>query len=144
MSDPAASCPRSRGGMALVAAFFATLCLALLARPAAGSDLRRSPIVKAVERARPSVVNIRGEKTLTSTGVQTVGGEAPRRVNGMGTGVVIDSRGYILTNYHVIDGVREIQVTLADERHFVATHGRPRPRNRPGHASRSTFPTSCR
>jgi serine protease Do len=53
--------------------------------------------------------------------VQTAGGEAPRRVNGMGTGVVIDSRGYILTNYHVIDGVREIQVTLADERHFVAT-----------------------
>ena len=32
----------------------------------------------------------------------------------MGTGVVIDPRGYILTNHHVVDGVRDIQVTLAD------------------------------
>ena len=32
----------------------------------------------------------------------------------MGTGVIIDSRGYIITNYHVVDGVREILVTLAD------------------------------
>ena len=39
----------------------------------------------------------------------------------MGTGVVIDPRGYILTNYHVVEGVREIQVTLADESHTVAT-----------------------
>ena len=80
-----------------------------------------SPIVKAVQRVRPSVVNIRGEKTLAPTGVQTAAAEAPRRVNGMGTGVVIDPRGYILTNYHVVDGVREIQVTLADEKHYVAT-----------------------
>ncbi len=29
----------------------------------------------------------------------------------MGTGVIIDPRGYIVTNYHVVDGVREIQVT---------------------------------
>jgi len=41
-------------------------------------------------------------------------------VNGMGTGIVIDSRGYILTNYHVVDGVHEIQVTTADEEHFIA------------------------
>ena len=37
----------------------------------------------------------------------------------MGTGIVIDPRGYILTNYHVVDGVHEIQVTRAEE-HFVA------------------------
>ncbi len=46
---------------------------------------------------------------------QSSGNDAPRRVNGMGTGVVIDPRGYILTNYHVVDGVREIQVTTANE-----------------------------
>jgi serine protease Do len=32
----------------------------------------------------------------------------------MGTGVVIDPRGYVVTNHHVVDGVREIQVKLAD------------------------------
>ena len=31
----------------------------------------------------------------------------------MGTGVVIDERGYIITNHHVVDGVRKILVTTA-------------------------------
>ena len=38
----------------------------------------------------------------------------------MGTGVLIDPRGYIITDYHVVDGVREIHVTRADgERHIA-------------------------
>lgn len=84
-----------------------------------GSELRQTPIVKAVQQARPSVVNIRGEKTIN--GSDTLGQIEPgRRVNGMGTGVVIDPRGYIVTNYHVVDGVREIQVTTADGRQLTA------------------------
>jgi serine protease Do len=39
----------------------------------------------------------------------------------MGTGVVLDGRGYILTNHHVIDGVKKIQVTLADGQKTVAS-----------------------
>jgi serine protease Do len=38
----------------------------------------------------------------------------------MGTGIVIDERGYILTNYHVVAEVRRIEVTLDDHRSFVA------------------------
>ena len=38
----------------------------------------------------------------------------------MGTGVIIDARGYILTNFHVVETSRAIQVTLADRRSFVA------------------------
>ncbi len=88
-----------------------------MASSAPASELRQTPIVKAVQRARPSVVNIRGEKTIIPD-PQTAQGEVGRRVNGMGTGVVIDPRGYILTNYHVVEGVREIQVTTAKgERH---------------------------
>lgn len=91
--------------------------------PALGiaSELRQTPIVKVVQRVRPSVVNIRGEKTVGATGALPTSPDAPRRVNGMGTGVIVDPRGYILTNYHVVDGVREIQVTLADEKRYVAT-----------------------
>ncbi len=87
---------------------------------ASASDLRKSPIVKAVEGARESVVNIRGEKTVAATSGQTQGTETGRRVNGMGTGVVIDPRGYIITNYHVVDGVRDIQVTLAGGELYIA------------------------
>jgi serine protease Do len=38
----------------------------------------------------------------------------------MGTGVVIDPRGYILTNHHVVDGVRRINVTLNTGQSYVA------------------------
>jgi serine protease Do len=98
------------------------LLCSLLALPgqAAASDLRQTPIVKAVQIARPSIVNIRGEKMLNVTPSQLAPADGSRRVNGMGTGVVIDPRGYIVTNYHVVDGVREIQVTLENEEKHVA------------------------
>ncbi len=95
------------------------LLLALVCQPTIASDLRRTAIVKAVEAARPSIVNIHGEKTLRNEG-RAGENEALRRVNGMGTGVVIDERGYILTNYHVVEGVQKIQVTLADRTAHVA------------------------
>jgi serine protease Do len=82
--------------------------------------LRETAIVKAVQRVRASVVNIRGEKTVTAAAGQAPGAEASHRVNGMGTGVIIDSRGYILTNHHVVDGVREILVTLVGGERYVA------------------------
>jgi len=89
------------------------------ATSALGSELRRTAIVKAVERARPSIVNIRGCKTLSTEGGGDVG-EPGRRVNGMGTGVILDERGYMLTNYHVVDGVSRIQVTLSDGQVHIA------------------------
>jgi serine protease Do len=66
-------------------------------------------------------VNIHGHKTITttsSTGYNQA--DATRKVNGMGTGVVIDERGYIITNHHVVDGVREIKVNLADGKSYLA------------------------
>ncbi len=86
---------------------------------AAASDQRWTPIVKAVKKATPSVVSIRGEKTVLPT-AQTGANDSPRRVNGMGSGIVIDPRGYILTNYHVVDGVREIQVTTSENKKYIA------------------------
>ncbi len=85
-----------------------------------GSELRETPLVKAVREARPSVVNIRGEKTIDVSSPQAAAGEGVRRVNGMGTGVVIDPRGYIVTNFHVVDGVRRIQVTTENQKQFIA------------------------
>jgi serine protease Do len=81
---------------------------------------RRSPIVIAIERAAPAVVDIRGNKLLTSNSEGGDGSDLPRKVNGMGTGIIIDPRGYILTNHHVVDGVRPIQVTLQDGTTYTA------------------------
>jgi len=65
-------------------------------------------------------VNIRGEKALVTTAANSTRPDTSRRVNGMGTGVVIDERGYIVTNHHVVDGVREIEVTLYDGTRYIA------------------------
>ncbi|MGI9517828.1 MAG: S1C family serine protease, partial [Pirellulaceae bacterium] len=76
---------------------------------------RVTPLVRAVANARPAVVNLRGKKTLQTA--QTTAGtptQTVRQVNGMGTGVIIDPRGYILTNFHVVEDVKRIQVTLPD------------------------------
>ena len=73
---------------------------------------RNTPVVQAIKRAEPAVVNIQGNKTIT--GSSSSGGTSKQEVNGMGTGVIIDRRGYIITNYHVVDEVNRIEVTLAD------------------------------
>src|SRR5205085_606067 len=83
------------------------------------SELRNSPIVKAIHDAEPAVVNIHGRKNVRAENA-SFGNDAIRQVNGMGTGMVIDSRGYILTNYHVVEGVSNIQVTLSDSKSTVA------------------------
>ncbi len=43
-----------------------------------------------------------------------------RHLRGMGSGVVVDAEGYILTNNHVVDGAQEIRVKLADGRELEA------------------------
>ena len=79
------------------------------------SDLRETPTVLAIRRASPSVVNIHGQKIVRNTAAGMAGSTDPdsfKHVNGMGTGVVIDPRGYVITNYHVVEDVEEIRITL--------------------------------
>jgi serine protease Do len=39
---------------------------------------------------------------------------------GLGSGVIVDApNGYVLTNYHVVGGADQVEVILADERHFT-------------------------
>ena len=44
----------------------------------------------------------------------------PQVEHGLGSGVVITKDGYILTNNHVVDGAKEVKVTLTDGREFTA------------------------
>jgi serine protease Do len=74
-----------------------------------------------VEQAKSSVVNIHGRKAVRTDQRQLTSVDSGRQVNGMGTGIIIDERGYMLTNFHVVDGVTQIKVTMADQRTVVAT-----------------------
>jgi serine protease Do len=44
-----------------------------------------------------------------------------RELVGLGTGVIIDAQGHILSNYHVVGGATQIEVTLSDGTQFPAT-----------------------
>lgn len=46
--------------------------------------------------------------------------QQPRRVEGIGSGVIISPDGYILTNHHVVDGASDIRVETTDNRSFKA------------------------
>lgn len=79
----------------------------------AASARRETPLVKAVANSKTAVVNIHSEKTTYSTDTVFQSSKG-RKVNGMGTGVVVDERGYVVTNHHVVDGVDLLRVTLVD------------------------------
>jgi len=80
----------------------------------ASRDRRETPVVLAIRRCSNAVVNIHGQKLVRATAASMAGADPGRQVNGMGTGVVIDPRGYVVTNYHVVEDVEEVQITLAD------------------------------
>src|SRR5215472_4686268 len=88
-----------------------------------------SPIVS---RVAPAVVTILSEGHVEAAQQQPsdddqdfgqfFGGEqqqqAPRRRSALGSGVIVSSDGYILTNHHVIEGAEKIKVQLTDNRAF--------------------------
>jgi serine protease Do len=81
------------------------------------SSSRLTPVVRAVRDAMPAVVNIQGQKSIVE---EESSHPVSKQVNGMGTGVLIDSRGFILTNFHVVDGVKRINVTLSTGQSYIA------------------------
>ena len=74
-----------------------------------GSAADESAVVRAAERASPAVVTIRIGR----------GGEAnPLDPRGVGSGIVYDAAGWILTNRHVVCGSQSVTVELKDGRQF--------------------------
>ncbi len=84
------------------------------------SSNRKTPLVQAVESCQGAVVNIRGRKSVAQADEFNLTSKVMKQVNGMGTGVIIDPRGYILTNYHVVQDVRQIKVTTNKNETSVA------------------------
>jgi len=98
----------------LAAALFVSLVFPVLpGEKASASEERRSLVVRAVELNRPAVVNLTCER-LSRAALPDDLIAPSQRSNGMGTGIIIDPRGYILTNQHVIDETASIKVRLSD------------------------------
>jgi len=101
------------GSLLRVVVAVTSLTAVLLPRLAvADGGTRETPLVKAVQLSRKSVVNIHTEKTATDDKDSRFFSPKSRKVTGMGTGIVVDERGYIVTNFHVIQEVDQITVTL--------------------------------
>ncbi len=66
------------------------------------------------KKALPAVVNI----TSTAVTYDFFYGAVPQQ--GMGSGFVIDTEGHILTNYHVVEGARQVEVTTSDKKKYKA------------------------
>ena len=74
------------------------------------SDARNTPVVRAAKAIGPTVVGI------TNKAVARDWFNNPVVTEGVGSGVIFRADCYIVTNNHVIDGAKEIIVSLADGR----------------------------
>ena len=118
----------------------ALIAIALLwiAVPAGAEDpfLRRTVAVRAVEKVGPAVVNITTERVVTRGNPfrpfardplfdrffrDFFEPRLPQTSQSLGSGVLIDAEGHILTNEHVVSRASRIMISLADGREFEAT-----------------------
>ena len=81
----------------------------------------------AAKRAAPAVVSIAVKQNAANPPNQNdpwfrffYGDRDDEPQGGLGSGVIVSPEGYILTNFHVIEGAQEIEVTLSDSRKAVA------------------------
>jgi serine protease Do len=96
----------------------------------AATDVRRDAVVAAVEQVMPSVVNIATEtvverhewydELLRQFYGWPRGPLRRERTTSLGSGVIIDDEGYILTNLHVVRRANRIEVKLWDGRQYAA------------------------
>lgn len=108
---------------------------ALIAVPASSQTVERRPPTDAVQmktsfapivrRAAPATVNVISRRTVrqrTDPFWEMFGGGMPReRVEqSLGSGAIVRPDGVIVTNHHVVEGMSEISVVLADRRQFPA------------------------
>jgi Do/DeqQ family serine protease len=86
-----------------------------------------APVVK---RVAPAVVNVYAARVVENQNPfmadpffrQFFGGGVPREMvqRSLGSGVIVDPVGLVVTNFHVIEGASQVKVALADKREFDA------------------------
>ena len=77
-------------------------------------DAEEDNNISVYRKVLPSVVNI----TSRTVEFDFFYGEVPQQ--GQGSGFVIDKQGHILTNYHVVEGAQQVEVTFSDRKKYKA------------------------
>jgi S1-C subfamily serine protease len=110
-------------------AFFRTLLpilpLLLAAAPLAAQSsqaARRTPVVTVAEKVSPAVVNVSAESVVRDVDpfFGSFFGPSERRTQSLGSGLIVDANGIVVTNAHVIEGASRIVVTTLDGRELDA------------------------
>src|SRR5205085_2465753 len=102
------------------------------ASTSAGAAPGANTYAGAVQRAMPSVVNIFSSKEVRAQRHPLLndpifrrffGDQLPdeaQRASSLGSGVIVSTSGYVLTNHHVVEAADEIEVALADGKKLLA------------------------
>jgi Do/DeqQ family serine protease len=98
--------------------------------PSSAAELRLSyaPIV---QRVQPAVVNVYAAKMVQNHNpfmddpifrrfFGVPGGQQEQLQRSLGSGVMVDASGLVVTNVHVIEGADQVKVSLSDKREFEA------------------------
>jgi Do/DeqQ family serine protease len=122
-------------------AALAALGLAASAIDASAQDRRvpnsltevRLSYAQVVQRVAPAVVNVYAAKTVVNRnplledpifrrffGMPGMGGPGEQVQRSLGSGVIVDPSGLVVTNNHVIEGADQVKLSLADKREFEA------------------------
>src|SRR5665647_1546214 len=123
----------------IVIRFFTALLVLLAAAPSMSQDRRvpTSPTelklsyAPVVQRVQPAVVNVYAAKVVQNRNPLLddpifrrffgVPGQQPEQMQrSLGSGVMVDPSGLVVTNNHVIEGADQVKVSLSDKREFEA------------------------
>jgi Do/DeqQ family serine protease len=124
----------------IAARFLTALVVAMLAVTSVSAQDRRVPSSTAelrlsyapiVQRVQPAVVNVYAAKVVQNHNPLLddpifrrffgVPGQQPEQMQrSLGSGVVVDASGLVVTNNHVIEGADQVKVSLSDKREFEA------------------------
>jgi Do/DeqQ family serine protease len=116
------------------------VCVAVFSSAIAAAQDRRLPVSPAelklsyapiVQRVQPAVVNVYAAKTVQNRNPLLDdpifrrffggGGPQPEQMQrSLGSGVMVDPSGLVVTNNHVIEGADQVKVSLSDKREFEA------------------------
>src|SRR3954447_2816850 len=131
-TDPILMILRLISALAIVAAVAVPAAAQDRRVPASPTELRLS-YAPVVQKAAPSVVNVYAARTVATQRNPFMddpffrrffggGGGMPQEQvqRALGSGVIVDAAGLIMTNNHVIEGASEVKVALADKREFEA------------------------